>query len=186
MRRVLKIALAAAAIGLATPAFAAVPVSDGTCTSPSGDTVPSATLCTGYFTGNIFNNNPDDVTAITNALAGFGVTYSGNLADYPGASSLGGITDLSSIFGTLTGVQVIGIHYGGGAGGGESAFYQIDFGTGSTLSLNLPSSSNAYLFTPNSGVPEPATWGMMLLGFAGIGFAMRRRSRSSGALMQIA
>jgi hypothetical protein len=83
-------------------------------------------------------------------------------------------------------VQVIGIHYGGGAGGGESAFYQIDFGTGSTLSLNLPSSSNAYLFTPNSGVPEPATWGMMLLGFAGIGFAMRRRSRSSGALMQIA
>ena len=26
-------------------------------------------------------------------------------------------------------------------------------------------------------VPEPATWGMMLLGFAGIGMAMRRRRR---------
>lgn len=34
-------------------------------------------------------------------------------------------------------------------------------------------------------VPEPATWGMMLLGFAGIGMAMRRR-RSGNALMQIA
>jgi hypothetical protein len=34
-------------------------------------------------------------------------------------------------------------------------------------------------------VPEPATWGMMLLGFAGIGMALRRRRRS-GALMQVA
>ncbi|MHA6724267.1 PEPxxWA-CTERM sorting domain-containing protein [Sphingomonas sp. RS2018] len=28
-----------------------------------------------------------------------------------------------------------------------------------------------------SAVPEPATWGMMMLGFGGIGFAMRRRSK---------
>ena len=33
-------------------------------------------------------------------------------------------------------------------------------------------------------VPEPSTWGMMLLGFAGIGFAMRRRRQP--ALAQIA
>ncbi|HEV2593824.1 MAG TPA: PEPxxWA-CTERM sorting domain-containing protein [Sphingomicrobium sp.] len=31
--------------------------------------------------------------------------------------------------------------------------------------------------TPVRGVPEPATWGMMLLGFAGIGLAMRTRRR---------
>ena len=29
-----------------------------------------------------------------------------------------------------------------------------------------------------SGVPEPATWGMMLLGFAGLGGAMRRRHQA--------
>jgi hypothetical protein len=29
--------------------------------------------------------------------------------------------------------------------------------------------------TPTGSVPEPATWAMMLLGFAGIGLAMRRR-----------
>jgi Carbohydrate binding domain/PEP-CTERM motif len=34
-------------------------------------------------------------------------------------------------------------------------------------------------------VPEPATWAMMLLGFAGIGFAMRRRG-STQALAQVA
>ena len=33
-------------------------------------------------------------------------------------------------------------------------------------------------------VPEPATWGMMLLGFGAIGFAMRRKRRP--ALMQLA
>jgi len=40
--------------------------------------------------------------------------------------------------------------------------------------------------TPFSGgVPEPATWAMMLLGFGGIGMAMRR-TRRSGVLKQIA
>jgi hypothetical protein len=30
-----------------------------------------------------------------------------------------------------------------------------------------------------SAVPEPATWAMLLIGFAGIGFASYRRSRPS-------
>lgn len=37
----------------------------------------------------------------------------------------------------------------------------------------------------NTAVPEPATWAMMLLGFAGIGFAIRRR-RSQNVLAQVA
>jgi hypothetical protein len=41
---------------------------------------------------------------------------------------------------------------------------------------------NLLLTTP--AVPEPATWAMMLLGFAGIGVALRRRNRP--ALAQIA
>ena len=35
------------------------------------------------------------------------------------------------------------------------------------------------------GVPEPGTWGMMLMGFGAAGFAMRRRRRSAG-LLQVA
>lgn len=38
----------------------------------------------------------------------------------------------------------------------------------------------------NSGVPEPGTWAMMLLGFGGIGFAMRRGRKQSGRLLQVA
>jgi hypothetical protein len=37
-----------------------------------------------------------------------------------------------------------------------------------------------------SSVPEPATWGMMLLGFGGIGIAMRRRRKPANSFMQIA
>ena len=37
----------------------------------------------------------------------------------------------------------------------------------------------------NPAVPEPATWGMMLLGFAGIGMALRHQRRRKG-LMQVA
>lgn len=38
--------------------------------------------------------------------------------------------------------------------------------------------ASTYGITGDVGaVPEPATWAMMLLGFAGIGFAMRRRSK---------
>jgi hypothetical protein len=35
-------------------------------------------------------------------------------------------------------------------------------------------------------VPEPGTWALMLLGFGGIGMAMRRRRKERGALMQVA
>jgi hypothetical protein len=35
-------------------------------------------------------------------------------------------------------------------------------------------------------VPEPATWGMMLLGFAGIGMAIRRSRKRNPAFLQIA
>ena len=64
----------------------------------------------------------------------------------------------------------------GGTGGflGSTGMF---LGTGSIngplqqLSLNFAGTINA------PAVPEPATWAMMLMGFAGIGFAMRRPRR---------
>jgi hypothetical protein len=46
--------------------------------------------------------------------------------------------------------------------------YGESFGAPAALILNLPLSS---------AVPEPATWAMMLLGFAGLGFAFRQSRR---------
>jgi hypothetical protein len=34
----------------------------------------------------------------------------------------------------------------------------------------------------NHGVPEPATWAMMMLGFGGVGYSMRRRSNVSARI----
>lgn len=61
------------------------------------------------------------------------------------------------------------------------AFELTGSDVGAFTSLRLTSSSNAFEIDNlaiNSGVPEPATWAMMLVGFVGIGFGLRRqRSR---------
>jgi len=40
--------------------------------------------------------------------------------------------------------------------------------------------------TGGTAVPEPGTWGMMLMGFGAAGFAMRRRRRDGSKLAQLA
>jgi hypothetical protein len=50
-----------------------------------------------------------------------------------------------------------------------------------TYPLNLQVGGAAYSLSISevqSGVPEPATWGMMLLGFGAVGYAMRRRKQT--------
>jgi hypothetical protein len=56
-----------------------------------------------------------------------------------------------------------------------SAFSTLGTNTGATY----PNSAASTLVVSNGAgaVPEPATWAMMLLGFAGIGIAMQRRRR---------
>jgi PEP-CTERM motif len=61
--------------------------------------------------------------------------------------------------------------------------------TGSGLQLFVAKNDDKQdmLFWKTAAVPEPATWAMMLLGFGGIGFQMRRRRPASPAyLPQIA
>lgn len=108
-----------------------------------------------------------------------------------------------SPFGTkLYGMTLIGVHYGAGQGSpgfgmgpavgnpnkpkdkpkpsnvDTSAFYLFDAGkTGiDKLNLNWQASSNLTLFSTGTAgaVPEPATWALMILGFGGIGAALRR------------
>lgn len=70
----------------------------------------------------------------------------------------------NSLFGALTNV---GSRYGGGANPSAGSFFPpvSAFGAGSFA---------AY-------VPEPATWGLLIAGFAMTGFAMRRRSGAIAA-----
>ena len=66
--------------------------------------------------------------------------------------------------------------------------YVIRVGFGSGVSLHGLGSVNETfhnqldfsIFSPTSAVPEPSTWAMMILGFAGVGFmAYRRKSKPS-------
>jgi hypothetical protein len=80
---------------------------------------------------------------------------------------------------TLYGITYIGVHFGdAGTGlGDRTVFYEFNFGTqGNTgITLNTSGFSNAVLYFTGGSVPEPATWAMMLLGFLGMGVALRRR-----------
>lgn len=52
----------------------------------------------------------------------------------------------------------------------------------SSGSINTGGSLNVESVTVSSSVPEPSTWAMMVLGFAGVGFVVYRRRNQSAAL----
>ena len=91
----------------------------------------------------------------------------------------------------VNGVSIFNIS-GAGAGATVWSPQQLFFtvGAGSTLAfaaIGTSDSLGGYLDSISlvSAVPEPSAWGMMLLGFGAIGFAMRRR-RSERRGLQVA
>lgn len=70
-------------------------------------------------------------------------------------------------------------------GSGTTAVTLDDFGV-RYQSLGLQGEGSGRGFEVPGAVPEPGTWAMMLLGFGGIGFAMRRRRRSGALAPQVA
>jgi hypothetical protein len=60
-----------------------------------------------------------------------------------------------------------------------TGYYVEVTGISNAANLPLQISLNAFDLGGPSGLPEPSTWAMMLLGMAGLGFAARRRKRSA-------
>ena len=52
-------------------------------------------------------------------------------------------------------------------------------GLGAFTQVTFSSTGNAFEFSLGSGVPEPSTWAMMLVGFATLGFAGYWAQRSA-------
>jgi hypothetical protein len=166
-------------------AAAASPAAAVTVTCTSSESLLTATTggtaasnCAGFFSGNVLDNSSADVQTQTSALASLGFTFT-NFNDFMKVDSINGST---LTFGTpLIGDTIIGIHFGNGSSVGNSTgFFEFNF-TQPTNSINIGISapSDAVLFTTGTtAVPEPASWAMMLLGFAGIGFVLRRGARS--------
>ena len=170
----------------------------------------NAIACVGYYGGNMITGNAGDpITAgelsainlllsgpATNSTGAYSPPYSLPLSTIlAGVTGLGGATSFS--FGqSLSGLTIIGAHFGNSPDAGSqtdiSAFwlFNITNPVGTNVVFNLPpgttvGSSNAQLYTVGGGaVPEPATWALMLLGFTGVGFALRRQRKP--ALAQLA
>jgi hypothetical protein len=60
-------------------------------------------------------------------------------------------------------------------------------GTFSSLSWTNPTYEFYYAFTVGSvgAIPEPSTWAMMILGFAGVGFMTYRRKNKPAMLRMV-
>jgi len=176
-----------------TASFIVVPDPDGSI----GATIGHVGIVAGDFV---------DAFQFTIGAAGIGsgsITTSVNLGDYLGKSDL----DIDSVVisnsnGTWNAIQTLRDLAGlpclvegvGTCGAGETfqrndvliSAGDLNTITVTGLSRGLSGSYGGNLtFTPTrTAVPEPATWAMMLLGFAGIGWQLRRRGNT--ALAQLA
>jgi hypothetical protein len=187
MSPLIKCALAISFIVPATAAFASPPPPPP---PPDCSVVTfnvTTVSCLGFFEGNLVAESGPKLTEALGYV---------NILDSDALSLLSKI-DVSANpidFGTpLSGYTVVGLHFGGGnTGYNGTAFWLLDI-TGSINTISYTSSvekglSNGGLYLTGGGtptqygaVPEPSTWAMMLLGFGGIGVALRRRRRTSGA-----
>jgi hypothetical protein len=159
---------------------------------------PDALDCAGYFSGNLINGEAGDVQNQMDAIESLDgdFVWDGNWAGVEGTKqlTLGGPDGNQINFGeTLFGLTIVGAHFGNvsGPAGNVSVFWLFDFGTEGAdfITLDDPTGfSNAVLYTTGDppGVPEPATWAMMLLGFGAAGTALRRSRRRNGMIAQIA
>ena len=172
----------------------------------------AALVLVGTFSGNQCTGGPITSCFASGTTAGTGV-LDNSLPGSPGivrvenTGSLGGLTTsllggnvLQYSYTGSTEAHWMGLFNGGSAVGCVGAgcfnntyflFYSADPITSGTISLNTlfqnPGISHVDLFNTGPAVPEPATWTMMLLGFAGIGFSMRRatpRQRRQSAVIR--
>lgn len=189
MRKLLLSAVGAVAVATASMASAAVTV-----TSSTGLTAPDPMAA-----GSVANN-PDGSSNIQFGIQP--VPFPNFSGSFDFSNSIAGVYNIVLQTST-TGVIFTSAALTGG--GCTPAICTLGGTPGTSLSLNglILAANTSYTFSfagTNSrtrtggtlngnvsidpAVPEPATWAMMLLGFGGIGLAMRRRRRP--ALAQIA
>ena len=173
-----------AAMFVSAPAFAAVSV-DGACTNDLVLT-PGSSLaaCSGGYEGAVLNNaNNSEINAALTQLG-----YNGPAVSY---SALRGGAILDQLNGSHTvnfpgvfnGTVYLGVQYDDAKGGpGKSMkIYKISASDLDLITLRKAGSNAVVLAAVPGRLPEAATWGMLLLGFGAVGFALRKAKAISDA-----
>jgi hypothetical protein len=196
--------LMAAAVALASPAHAVITIQAGGAsvqpaenvlsdTSMTAQTVMGSTNQTGRSVSFTSLNNELLRSTSSNGQARFETT-DGTLDTARFFLTNGGSFTQAefNLFSAQGSTSSVLISVNGGAaqsftlGNGEN-FFNV-FATGSDVITSITFDTNGVGvtdlrqvrlggFSTTAAVPEPATWAMMFLGFGGVGFAMRRRSK---------
>lgn len=155
--------------GIQSPAFRAYV--NNTTAGLRGELIWEAAYNGGYTLGAAATVDADDLFWMFQAGCGFVGTTGCNGGSY----QLKTLATWGDELGSDWFVSAIGIGSGGGAGVAFDALAD---------NLTLATTSTAfgtktYDFQTAAAVPEPATWGMMLMGFGALGLRMRKRSNSA-------
>jgi hypothetical protein len=202
MRKFVLMAMAAAAAVLAQPASAQEfkGTAQGcftttTCSPSGGDTYSGLTYTAGAFDLNTDSHGHIGLGGTSNNLGSFSLNatpqdYAGEFFDLLVTFTLptGTNPNPTTLTATLTG-QIVDSSSGGVTIDFNNNWMSFTSDAGPfQFSVNdvsvSPDSRIQVLSGQIQALPEPGTWGMMLLGFAGVGVAMRRRRRP--ALAQVA
>ena len=182
MRKILFGVVGAAALAMSSVASATITVIDTSFTSYSGPTqTDGVTTTIGYADTGLQNPSFTEWLLLYNTLAGvYSVTLdtSSRSVDFTSAYLWDGVNTYDlNLVGTLGSNEFWGLDDTLlGAGYYELVVNGNNNGTGSL---------GGTITITDHGVPEPATWAMMLVGFGAIGWQLRRR-RSSLAFAQAA
>jgi hypothetical protein len=187
MKRSLSAILAAGTALLAAPAVHAQ--ATGGTVMFSNDVGVGGSFTTGFSDSGLTNPFTETLT--------FNTTTAGLLSILVGttATSAANDTDFTNVF--LSGTGIVGnINIPQISGDPSEVRSLAGFGVGAgTFTLTLqgtPGTQNgafggnvSFFANQTPAVPEPATWAMMLFGFGGLGYSMRRR-KSVGARIRFA
>ncbi len=182
--KTLLLAATAAMLAVAPASAATIFVTDSG-TTPNQLTLDFIPIGTGTFTG----GSSDTVVSAGNSLRNYSVTYNFTApADGNGSISFT-TTSVAPALLSITSASFNGtpvtITTGTGANGAVTYNGFFDFTSamfGDAFALTLGGEvrrggtlSTSLSYAASTGVPEPATWGLMILGFGAVGGAMRRR-----------
>ena len=113
----------------------------------------------------------DATVNVTNLLTGGSASFSAALFGSPNTSN------------AIQGSQQLGFGFLNGSFGGLFGNINFDSSVNSTYRINLTGGGQSLTAFAQlgaggvAGVPEPATWAMMLIGFGAMGVSLRRRRR---------